>query len=469
MADPMVILRNIANQANQNVGYDANTKSVTIAGNSYTPNQLQGMGGQLVNGQWNLPSSSANHIVGNNVSQQQQMQASQQNYLSNLSKYNSALSDSYYNNQMSQLQTQRDSQLSGLNKSYEGAVGEGNVASRQATADYEQQKAEIEKEAYLNSEQTQLYGQEMGIQNSQQMAGIMAGDNARNQGLVNENMTTRDRRVADIKDRLNSLKLQRDLDVTNTNNAYESGLLGAQSQSQMLYNQNMNNLLMGDYSAQRDQMYNLQGMDYQGNIQRNLLGNQNAYSLEGKEVDFQNSLKTITHQSNEAIKQMTVSNSFDMNKISVLFQQDMQKLSTQYGIQSSLSSQSAQQASKSAMDKVAIALAQRKAEYDMDTANALRGVTPGTDEYDIIQGNAQMKLEQGIANDWNSALAGVVMGNVVNSTEPTLPKPKWNDFNGSQFQSDLSKYNTDKSRYDKEQSSINASYDRYYNMMFGNK
>ena len=48
----MATLRDIAKNKGLNVGYDEMTKNVTVGSQTFTPDQLKGMGGQLVNQSW---------------------------------------------------------------------------------------------------------------------------------------------------------------------------------------------------------------------------------------------------------------------------------------------------------------------------------------------------------------------------------------------------------------------------------
>lgn len=59
-----VPLRSYATQQGASIGYDPATKTITINGRKYGSQDLQGMGGQLINGTWYVPQSSVNALLG---------------------------------------------------------------------------------------------------------------------------------------------------------------------------------------------------------------------------------------------------------------------------------------------------------------------------------------------------------------------------------------------------------------------
>ena len=93
-----------------------------------------------------------------------------------------------YQTQSAAIEKMRAASLAEVKKAYEDAVTQGDMSVREAQQAFEAQAAEINKQAYLDSERTAVYGNEMGLQNSQQMLGLMAGDNARKNNLINSNI-----------------------------------------------------------------------------------------------------------------------------------------------------------------------------------------------------------------------------------------------------------------------------------------
>lgn len=146
-----------------------------------------------------------------------------------ITDYANKEADAMYKRQEALLQQQRDQALADLQKAYADAVANGQISIRDAQAAFDAQKGQIDQQAYLDSQASALAATDRGIGNSQQMAGMIASDNAREMNLHNSNMTERDKRVADITDRINAITKQKDLDLANVNNQYNAGLVAARS------------------------------------------------------------------------------------------------------------------------------------------------------------------------------------------------------------------------------------------------
>ena len=147
----------------------------------------------------------------------------------------------------------------------------------------------------MASEKTKVYGQNMGIQNSQQMVGLMQGDEARTQNLNNTNMSTRDKAINDIKTRLNSLKNNMNIDISTANSAYNTGMQEANATANLNASTNL---------------FNFQNEDYQNEVKHNYAIEElyTANELDNKKIElmFQND-----------IKKMSMANGFDLQKISI--------------------------------------------------------------------------------------------------------------------------------------------------------
>src|SRR6185312_1736508 len=113
------------------------------------------------------------------------------------------MTESAFSSQDALLQQTRDEELSALQKALNDAVAQGEISVREAERQFEMNKQEIDKRAYQDAELTQLMSQDRGIQNSAQSIGLMQGDQARRQSLLNTNMSDRDMRINDVRDRLN--------------------------------------------------------------------------------------------------------------------------------------------------------------------------------------------------------------------------------------------------------------------------
>ena len=414
--EPNVILRDLANQNRQSVGFDKATGNVQVGSAVYTPAQLQSMGGQLTNGRWALPQSAANQIVG---SQSNWQSPAQQQQMSQMQSMLQNLSGQYYQGQMAQLSSARDSQLKELQSAYADAISEGKGSIRDANSSYESQKGEIQQQAYLDAEQTALYGNDMGIQNSQQMAGLMAGDNARKNTMLNSNMTERDKRIAEINDRLDSIKTKRDLDIANVNSQYDSGLLQARSQAGQMYSNNLFGLYQDDYAANRNQQNALQQMDYQNKL---------------------------------AIEQMGKQQEFNLQTLAKTFDYDLQKMQVQYGYSSSLQAQQAAASAAAASRSYQQKIAYEESQYQKELQRALAGTKEGTPEYELIKATKAQELKDKLQNAAASTMFDYQLSQITTnaSNVPYPTEPKWND---NAFIRALTGYD---SKYNKYQEEVNA-------------
>lgn len=393
----MSVLRDLAKQNGQNVSYDTKTKNVQVGANVYTPAQLQSMGGQLVNGnRWTLPQSAASQIVGSASSWQS---PAQQTQMSQMQSALQNMSGQYYGGQAAQLASTRDSQLKELQSAYADAISTGKSDIRTANSDYESQSNEINNQAYLDAEQTALYGNDMGIQNSQQMLGLMAGDNARKNTLINQNMTERDKRIADINDRLTALKTKRDLDIANTNSQYNSGLLQARSQAGQMYNTNMFGLMQDDYSANRTQQNTLKQMDYQSDI---------------------------------TLKQMAKQQEFNLDTLAKSFDYDLQKMNAEYGYSTALQSQQAAANASAASQAYQQKIAYENYTYERDLERALNGTDPNTKEGKLIVATKKQELADKLQAAAVSTIADFQLSNTINNynsvsvpVQSSTNQPSW--------------------------------------------
>lgn len=313
--------------------------------------------------------------------------------MAGMQEYLQGASDSYFKQQQAMLESNLTAQISELQSAYQDAVAQGQLSVRDAETQFEEQVKQIQQQAYLDSERTSLYGQQMGLQNSQQMIGLMQGDAARKQSLMNENQVNRDKRINDIKDRMNAITSQKDIAIARANADYRTGLLGASAESQRMYNEGMFGLMSSDYAAKRDQNYAQENLRLQDELTRGQMGVQHGYDLEKMEEGFQNSLRLATHESALMIERMNVQHGLDLEKMSRALQDDIAKMSIQYGHQASLQSQ----AHQNAMAKVSAEYkmkAQAEVEaYNRELERQLSGVTPGTKEYTVIQGNMERELK----------------------------------------------------------------------------
>ena len=283
-------------------------------------------------------------------------------------------SDSFFDGQKAQFDKLLSQQITDLKKSYEDAIAQGQISVRDAEAQFNQQKAEIEKAAYQQSQSTKLLSSDLGISNSMQSVGLQQADNSRINSANNSNLTERDRRVNDTKDRINALTVQKDLSLNQARNDYGYNMAGASAQASQMYNQNMSGLMQQDYFSNKEQY----------NTERN------------READFQNTLIGYDKQAQLDIEKMFVGRDIDLEMMDKQLMNQFATIDKQYGIDSKLNSQKHNQAmsqiSKSAQ-------AQAKAEVDAYQIAMSRkidelGLPKNSTAYDIDQKLRQLGREE---------------------------------------------------------------------------
>lgn len=237
--------------------------------------------------------------------------------------------NSTYESQKAQLDATLNQQLLDLQQSLEEAVANGEISIRDAHAAFEENKAEIQKQAYQNSELTALHSQDRGIQNSQQMIGLMQGDAARESSMLNKNMTERDRRVADVKDRLNMIKNQTSQQMTAAKAQHGYGLAGARGQADAQMYQNMFNLGLDSYKLDREQQFNLDQMGLQNVYQQQAMKQQQMYALQNMSSQQKYQLEQMATQLGYDLKKMDVGQAYQLQQMAQAFGYDLSKMSVQ--------------------------------------------------------------------------------------------------------------------------------------------
>ena len=196
------------------------------------------------------------------------------------------MSGAYMQQQQAMLEATRQNQLANLQKAYSDAVAQGKMSIRDAEDQYAQQLDAINQAAYQDAERTKLYGQNMGLSNSQQMVGLMQADNARKNSLLNQNMTIRDKRINDIRDRINAITAQRDLDIANINAQYYAGLQQAMGTAMMNMGNNAFGLLQNDYLANREHQRALELSNIEYERAKEMMDKEQRFALEKMEKEY---------------------------------------------------------------------------------------------------------------------------------------------------------------------------------------
>lgn len=225
------------------------------------------------------------------------------------------------------LESARDKQLAEIQKGLNTAVEEGKISVREAEEQFNTQKTAIEKEAYKDTERTELVAQDRGIQNSAQMLGLMAGDNERKNTMINENVTTRDQRINTITDRLNAIKNNSAIDTQNAHATYGYGLASAQGQIGAQRAQQEFAMQLEDMQAQRDQGFTQDNMQLQHEFDLTKMSKQQQYTLQTMAKQFGYDLSKMSVAQQYQLANMAKSFGYDMSlqNDSQDFQGDMQK------------------------------------------------------------------------------------------------------------------------------------------------
>lgn len=161
--------------------------------------------------------------------------------------------DAYIADQTGLLSKTRDDAIAQLQVAYQNAVDDGNMSIEEAKKGFEATKQQIDQQAYQNSQSSDILAYNNGIQNSMQMLGLKAGDNARVQDAVSTATSDRDSRVNEIMNRLSSLAKEKDINVANANNAYNSGIASATAQANQMYNSGLLDLGQSAYNTATQQ------------------------------------------------------------------------------------------------------------------------------------------------------------------------------------------------------------------------
>ena len=226
-------------------------------------------------------------------------------------------SDDFLNSQLANLQAQVQQQLTELEQAYSTAISEGQISVRDAQRDFEAQKAEIENKAYQQAEATKGYGSQMGIANSQQMIGLQQNDNSRVNSLNNANASDRDNRVADIKDRINALTLNKNLATTNAQNQYQIGVQGATAQASQMYNQSAGGFMEKNYMADKQFGQELQLAELGQKYKLEGMSQQQVYDLDKMDKQFTQQAERDAQLLINEFKVMDYGEKIDLNKMMV--------------------------------------------------------------------------------------------------------------------------------------------------------
>lgn len=281
-------------------------------------------------------------------------------------------SDSYFDNQQAQLEQTRNNTLTNLEKALSQAMHEGKISQREAEKQLEQEQQMINADAYRNSQVIDLSAESRGIGNSQQLLAMQQGDQRHASGMRNEARSQRDERINTIKDRLSQIQNSYNLDVTNVNNQYDTGLQGARAQADMQFFQGMSNMQMEQYKNSLQMKSNLTLQEQQHLNTLNQMETQQGYTQDNMNM-----------QHNLDLSKMKTAHGYDMKKIDVQFNNQLTAMAKQYGYDmKKIGTQNANRLAEIKAQKDAQIQAQNDA-YEKERQRVKDAYTKGTPEYQI--------------------------------------------------------------------------------------
>lgn len=342
----------------------------------------------------------------------------------------------------------RDQQISELQKMLNDAVYSGQMSVKEAERQFEEQVKAINAQAYQDQEVTRHNAQTMGIQNSQQMLGMMASDQARTQSLKSNAMSERDMKIYEINNRIQALKSATAIDIANINANYNNAVTQAQGQIMAdMYNQQYNTRLNEYNRLQNAQL----GLDQIGLSQR--------YAQDNMALEQAYALERMDAQQRHTLEQFAVQHGYDLEKMSVQQKYTLAQMATQYGYDLGLQeNRQAWQSRENALDRRwqssenalnrshDFAFTAYKNTLDLENENTLYSRqlereyraynVPGSTEYKLRTAQEKAGINSAVTQQMLGMLNEVQMSHVANLLN-SLPK-----VSSKRTQSEISAYNS---------------------------
>lgn len=365
--------------------------------------------------------------------------------LSQLERYLRESADGMFAQQEAMLGQARDEQIAQLEKAYADAIAQGTISVRDAEAQFQEQLSVINQNAYQDAQRTQLLGTDMGIQNSQQMVGMMQGDNARKNSMINQNMTTRDKRVNDIKDRINAIKANKDLDIASANANYNYGVAGARGQIDSQMYQNMFDMHSKDMLQQNQNAFNfgLNQMNQFNNMQNQ--NQQQQFTLEQMAKQYGYDISKMDKDQINRLEQMAKQHGYDLDAMSQSHNNNLDLNSQKYAQDLSMMREQSQ-----------LRMQEELQAYDLAVERELAKYQPGTKEYEIRKGQLLDERDSLIAEIHASTMYDfqskhMLEGGAV-ANPGKKPEKKWYHLPGTllekNYKEDVKKWEENKKKYD---------------------
>ena len=291
-------------------------------------------------------------------------QVQQQVNLQDIQDFWQNASNSFYESQKALLDKQLNEQLTNLQIAYNQAINEGKLSINEARELFEEQKKVLEQQAYQQFKATLLYGSEMGIQHSPQMIGLQQSDNARFNALHNENAKARDRRINEIRDRINQITMERDLKLADAQAQYNYNLALAKAQADQMYNQNMGQFMIEDYFTGRKEQHDYNMLDRQFDQAKALKYLDWGFKKEEMALADYYYTKNLKYASDLKINEMREGHKLNLEEIEVRFNNAIKELHVKYGLDSKLQSQAHSNAMSQIFAKIKAEAAAADLEYE---------------------------------------------------------------------------------------------------------
>lgn len=371
-----------------------------------------------------------------------QAQSNSQTQLDAMRQYLEQSAQAQLQGQQAQLGFSRDEELAQIQQALSKAIADGQLSIRQAEEQFAQAKAGIEKQAYVDSELTNLTASDRGIQNSAQFIGLQQGDAYRRDSLLNQNVTERDRAINEINQQLNQLNYDAGINTSLANSRYNYGLAGAQADIQGNLSNQLANLSYEEYARLQQQGFDLNTLGLQQGFQLDTLAKQQEYDRSNQVLQQQFSLEQLNAQQRNTLEQLATSQGYDLERLSVQQQYQLAQLAQSFGYDFQLQqSNQGFQAGQNALDRNAtIQLEQLRQSHDFALLNAeqqaqfdqyevelgrkLAQYQPGTrenalltSEYDFALQSLQRESAAQIANDIGAKKLASLL-----ESYPELPK-----------------------------------------------
>lgn len=393
--------------------------------------------------------------------QQQMVQNEAQKQLQALSRYLQQSAQMQFMSQAAMLAQQRDAQIAQLEQAYADAVREGEMSVREAQEAFEAQKAEIEKQAYLQSQQTQLMAQDLGIQNSQQLLGHVSADNQVVNRMINENMTTRDKRIADIKDRIRNLQNKKNLDMVMAQKEFGTNLIRAYSdisgrmydqQFQMQYD-NFNRSREENFAINQmgfQHMMDLEKMDKQNILELGRLAYQHGLDLEKMSKQQVMEFAILAKQHGYQIDLAKLEDELERGRMGLRHSYDVAMENLQFGHRQALSQQELENQVRLMQEQIKTKQQAELQEYDLAVKRELAKYTPGTKEYEIRKNQLEDERRKLLAEMATETQFDAISKQILNGVteKPKKPVKNWWQTQKS-YEKELKEYNEKMKAYER--------------------